>query len=299
MSKTAGTTQTTSTTGLPSNQQPYYDKLFSEAGKLYNSPGPQYYPGETVAPLDPTQIQAQGQMRQAAGATSNLFQDQVTPAINTGLNAYDVANNPYVKNYANAAVQPIYENLTQQALPAIAAGANASGTRGSSRQGIAEGQAITGASRAAGETTAGIYNNAYGQGLNVLQSTLGQIPSLVSAYAQPANMLASIGSQNREVTQANINEEIARYTHNQNLPYNKLTEYANAITVPSGGTSSTLVEGTPADSVSQWISAVLGGTSAASGIWDLVNDVIGGGGKGGGNDSVIDLGDIYKGIGGN
>ena len=232
-----------------------------------------------VAPLSGEERQAQGMVMDTAGVTSNLFKDQVTPAIGTGLNALDVANNQYVQDYAKAAIQPIFQELTETALPAVQAGANATGTVGSSRQGIAQAQAIERAARAAGQTTSGIFNQAYGAGLNALQSTLGQIPGLVSAYNQPAESVSAVGAQNRALEQARIDSDMAKHNYYQNLPYKKLTEYANLVTAPTGGVSETTVEGTPADKASQTLSLILGGASQIPGIVDWVRDIF----KGKGN----------------
>lgn len=228
----------------------------------------------------------------SADTTSNLFKDQVTPAIGTGLNALDVGNNPYIKGAAEAAIQPVFKQLTESALPAIKAGANATGNAGSSRQGIAEGQAIGDAARAASNATAAMYGNAYGQGLSSLNSTLGQIPGLINAYSTPGQVASSVGAQDRALEQARIDEAISRYNYEQNLPYNKLTEYSNLITTPTGGTSQTTVEGTPADQASQIISMILGGASQIPGVIDIFKDIFKGGGAAP-DPNTIDLGSIY------
>ena len=53
-------TQTVKTNSAPwEPQQSYLKKGLERAESLYNSPGPQYFPGSTVAGFSPTQTQAQ------------------------------------------------------------------------------------------------------------------------------------------------------------------------------------------------------------------------------------------------
>lgn len=73
-SQPAGNTTTTSTTTPWAGQQPYLEQGFSEAQRLYNSGGPQYFPGATVASMSP----------QTSQAISNEF--------NRGINGSPVVN---------------------------------------------------------------------------------------------------------------------------------------------------------------------------------------------------------------
>lgn len=75
-------------------------------------------------------------------------------------------SNPYVMNQAKALQAASNQNLQQNILPGIGQGAQAAGMYGSSRQGIAQGQAIGNAQTGLDSATANLYANAYGQDQN-------------------------------------------------------------------------------------------------------------------------------------
>ena len=77
-----------------------------------------------------------------------------------------MGSNPYVQNQAKALQAASNQNLQQNILPGIGQGAQAAGMYGSSRQGIAQGQAIGNAQTGLDSATANLYSQAYGQDLN-------------------------------------------------------------------------------------------------------------------------------------
>lgn len=280
MSKTAGETRTTSKTGLPSFQQPYAEQVLSEGKDLYKGNTPSFYPGSTVAPFDPYQLQGQSSVAGAADSFQGMNKNDVLPAVKYGLNAYDVKNNPVVADYANAAVRPIFQNFTEQMLPAIRSTAVRTGQLGGSKPGLAEAQAAERTARAAGDVTSNIYNNAYNTGVNASQSTLRALPSVQAGLYGPGAALSKVGSERRGLEQAKIGEDIARYEFGQNTPFAKLTEYANLVRSPFGGQSDTTVTGTPPDKASQMISLIMGSLSQVPGIIDIFKGIFN---KNGGN----------------
>lgn len=258
MGKSAGTNKTVAATNPASFQQPYIDQMLSEAQKLYGQEGPQFYPGSTVAGLSDAQIQANNMLTDKAVQSTQFMDDWMQPAIKTALTSYDVANNPVVAGMAQSAVNPIIQQLKEQVLPGIRSGAIAAGSMGGTRQGLAEAQGMERAARAAMDTTSQIYGNAYQQGLQQLSTTLGQTPALQNTLYQPAQVIAGIGEQQQKLDQANINEQIARWTYGQQLPYTKLQEYANIVSKPLGGQSTSEVTAT-GGGATQTIGGILAG----------------------------------------
>lgn len=244
MSKSAGSTQTVTSTSPPSFQQPYIDKLFSEASRLYGSSGPQFYPGSTVAPFTERGLTGQNLLLEGAGDVNAFTKTQAYPTAQKLLGAMDVANNPYVRDYADAATQPIMRQLTEEVLPQIRTSAVGVGGYGGSRQQLGEAQAVERAARAAGETRAGIYGRAYESGLGAAQNTLGMLPTLAASSLTPGQVYSGVGEQEQALDQARINEQMARWNFGQNLPYQKLAEYANAISGSYGGQGTSQVSAT-------------------------------------------------------
>jgi hypothetical protein len=268
MSKSAGATQTTSSSAPASFQQPYIDQMLSEAKRLYGTGGPQFFPGSTVAGFTPQEEAGHTAIAGAAGQMADTFTNSVAPAIQTGLGAIDVANNPYVKAAAEAAIRPVTENLQQNILPSIRNAAVGTGNQGSTRQGIAEGLAIKGANQTAADTTASMYSNAYNSGLSSLGNTLSMIPSLQEASLQPGQTITGLGEQQRALEQANLNEQIARWQYEQALPYQNLTEFANLARGQYGGTGTSEVTSTGGDSAT----SILGLALQIPGLWSLISD---------------------------
>jgi len=153
----------------------------------------------------------------------------------TGSSILDVANNPYVQGMARGAAQDVFAQL-DPALANIRQGAVQSGGYGGSRQGIAEGLAIGGAADAATRAAADIYGQAYGQGLGAQTSTLGMTGDLLSAGFKPYAALSASGAEQQAREQALIEDAKAKFSFEQALPYEKLSQFTGTL----GGTSGLL-----------------------------------------------------------
>jgi hypothetical protein len=240
--------------------------MMQESKRLYEGSGPNFFPGSTVAGFNQNDIMAQNLLKDKASETAQFRDTNVMPAVQTGLNSYDVANNPVVQRMAQASTQPIIQQLNEEVLPNIRSGAIAQGSLGGSRQALAEGQGMGRAAQAAMNTSAGVYGSAYGQGLGLLSSNLGQMPAIQNLAYQPGQVLAGVGEQQRNMEQSKINEDIARYTYNEQLPYQKLTEYSNLIGKPFGGQSTSEVTATGGET-GQTIGGVLAGLGTVLDLW--------------------------------
>ena len=210
---------------------PYMEGGFKESAKLYNQHTPQWYSGQTQAGFSPDQLTAQQGIRDFAtqGAPSIMNPALSAYQQGTSANMLDVANNPYVNNMAQAAADRAMGALTPQ-MANIRQGAIASGGYGGGRQGIAEGNALSGAADAANQAAAGIYSDAYGQGLGHQANTLGMTSGLMGAGFQPYGALGASGGQQQSREQALIQDAMAQQQFEQNLPYDKLAKYQAGIT---------------------------------------------------------------------
>ena len=148
--------------------------------------------------------------------------------------------------------------MLNQILPSIRNNSRLAGTYGGSRQGIAEGLATQGALNKAGDITSSMssqeYNNAQQRGLQ----TLSFLPTLNQMLLQPGQVLSGVGETQRGMSQATLNDLIAKWDYNQQLPYQKLTEYGNVIRSPFGSTGTSEVVGPQPSTANQ----VLGGISS-------------------------------------
>jgi len=215
--------------------QPYLKDIYSEASGQYESYRPEFYPGQTQAGFSPDQLAAQAGIRDFAlqGAPAIMNPALSAYQYGTGSSILDVANNPYVQGMARGAAQDVFAQL-DPALAGIRQGAVQSGGYGGSRQGIAEGLAIGGAADAATRAAADIYGQAYGQGLGAQTQTLGLTGDILQAGFAPYGALSMSGAEQQAAQQALINDAMAKYEFEQNLPYNALNQYMGTISGTSG-----------------------------------------------------------------
>ena len=234
MSKGGGGSQTTTSepwTGI----QPYLTKGFAEAAGMYDQYSPQYYSGQTQAAFSPDQLSAQAGIRDFAlqGAPTVMNPALSAYQYGTGSSILDVANNPYVQGMAQGAVSDVMAGLAPE-MANIRGGAIQSGGYGGSRQGIAEGMALAGAADAATRAAADIYGQAYGQGLGAQTSTLGMTGDILQAGFQPYAALSASGAEQQAREQALIQDAMAKYQFEQNLPYERLAQYSGALSGATG-----------------------------------------------------------------
>ena len=245
MSKGGGGSQTT--TSEPwSGVQPYLQDVYSEASGMYKTYNPQFYSGQTQAYFSPDQLASQAGVRDFAlqGAPNIMNPAMSAYQYGTGSQVLDVANNPYVQGMARGAVSDVMAGLAPE-MANIRSGAIQSGGYGGSRQGIAEGTALAGAADAATRAAADIYGQAYGQGLQAQQNTLGMTGDIMSAGFQPYTALAASGLDQQQREQALINDAMAKFQFEQALPYERLSQYTSALGGTSGLLGSAGVRTTP------------------------------------------------------
>jgi len=316
MSK-GGNQNTTSVKELTPEQQELMGYVLPIARDYATNP-PSPYPGSTIAPFDPLQLFGQdqalatannliqplaystiGQAQNLAGSTA-AGQEGVntllsglqyaTPAQNFLLSgaALSPESNPYLAATADAAVVPLEEKLMERILPSIRGEAINAGGVGSSRQGIAEGNAIEAFNRDALLARAGIYSGGYGQGLNAMVDTLGKtlgagtsgtqaaleagakslfaIPDLANFALRPSEITQDVGGTRRAMEQAILAEQADRYVNDQLIPFLMAQDIAGlAMGWPGGSVTST----SPTPGIDPF-TALVGGGSTIAALWPLL-----------------------------
>lgn len=190
-----------------------------------------------VEPFNAQQEQAQNMALAASGTQSQLAGKGAQGA--NFLLSGDVLrpdSNPALQQYMNAAVQPIYQNLTDVALPSVRGGAVTAGGYGGSRQGIAEGIAMRGASDAAGRTTADIANQGYQSGLDAMTKAGALLPIYQGSQTQAASTVGAVGDVRRSMSEA-LRGSVNEATMLKLLAGKELAALTGAI--PGGSTTAT------------------------------------------------------------
>lgn len=188
----------------------------------------------------------------------------------------DPNTNPALKGMTDAAVRPLTDNLMQRVLPGIRSQAVGGGMLGSSRQGIAEGQAIDDYLRQAGDVSTAIQNNSFNQGLGaMLQGTaqgtqmgiagaglagdmskgaatagsdlwmksLGMSPEIAKLAFLPGMTMEAVGAMGQQENQARLTEQANRFTQEQMLPFLQAQDVAQLAFGIGGGSSTSTATG--------------------------------------------------------
>lgn len=263
-----GSTNTTVQKSDPwSGQQPYLTDTFQKAQDLYNNYSPSYYDGNTVAPLSTQTNQYVGAaMDRAQG--SQLEHSTANMLTNTTNGAYLGAGNPYLQNAMNTVAQSV--------VPQIDSKFEGSNRYGSGAHINAEASAL---SNAAGQMA---YQNYADERGNQMKASL-MTPQMNSMDWNNINQMNNAGSIVDNYNQSQINAAVQKHNWEQQLPYEKLNQYA-AITNNGSYGSTNMGTSTQQMYRNPWAStaggALLGGV-AGNAIFGDTYGTVGGGLLGG------------------
>lgn len=235
----SGSTTTTQNSAPWATQQPYLSAGFQQAANLFNTGGPQYYPGQTYAGLTPAQggaVSGQEDLGLSGSpityAANNASLGILDPSFlnsNPGNKAYED-----ILNGTGANVQSTISNVLPGLLDTFTGGnrLNSPGAAYGVAQGL--GSAIGAQQLGAAQGLSQNYSTAAGQqntATAVAPSTQGL------AYTDLANAFNAGGSQQTDA-QNQINAAMQQYNYNQTQPFNLLDWYNGATGGSYGGTSS-------------------------------------------------------------
>lgn len=245
------------------------NQLRDDSGQVLSTQMASDWLGKNQAPQNLGMGGSQGQSAMQGGQTAqSSTQTTSQPSAQFG-------RNPWIAQQAQALQAQSNQNLQQNVLPGIGRGAQAAGMYGSSRQGIAEGQAMGNAQTGLNSAIANLYSQSYGQDqqydlasrgldnsfklgmgnldLNRTQANNSYDLGLRSNDLGFANLDANINQQNfgNQLQSANFGlgvydrmngynqQNIQNATNMQNTPvnyFNQFNQNANAI-AGQGGTS--------------------------------------------------------------
>ena len=152
----------------------------------------------------------------------------------------DPATNQALQAYMQAAVNPIFDRLENQTLPGIGGQAIQAGQFGGTAQTNLTRDALTDATRNAGDITSGIASNAYTTALDNYTNTLLNSGKISDLQTQPAQTQLAAGSLEDQRSQAEIQDAVDRFNFGQTSEFDYLTNYINTLLgVPMNQTSAT------------------------------------------------------------
>jgi hypothetical protein len=296
MSMGAQQAGTTTQTNLPPNYMlPYIGTGLTQAGQLLASGGPQFYPGNQVADLNPLQEQAFSGIQGMAGGTpalnaannfdTGLLDGQMNPqmqAAATALSGFQPgAGNPYLDatfQHAAGQVQKQYNSEFGQAGRNVEASVPMQMEANNNLANQIYGGAYQQDQNRALQAAQSLGNLGLG-GLDAQLRGLSGAESLFNTGLGGYQALGGVGGQIQNQAQNLINADRQKFNYYQNLPWQNLGQYANLLgSFQTGQQTQTPYYTNP-------MAGALGGASAGSsfGPWGaLIGAGVGYLGSGGG-----------------
>ena len=233
-----GSTTTVQQADPWAGQQPFLADIFGEAQRLYDAPGPLYFPGQTVAAFAPeTQAALRSQAARAlSGSPLNAAAQREAQRSLAG-NYLDA--NPYLQNAIDIASRGVTRNYRTAVAPGIDSTFSLAGRYGSGAHQAVQSQAQQNLADQLGDIASGIAYRNYGDERTNMLQALALAPQFAAQDYLDAERLASVGATREAQQQALINDQIARFNFAQQLPQNKLAQYLALIHGDYGGTTTT------------------------------------------------------------
>lgn len=257
-SQPSGQTTTVQKSDPWSGQQPYLSFGMQQAQNLYNTGGPQYFPGTTYAPATTAQNTALNNQISAYQNGSPVTNPALNFASNSlqgnylNANPANAALNPYTSGEMLSAQNPYFQNMAQQVAAATEPGITGQFTAGNSMNNPAAAYAV---SNGLGNAIGSLAYQNYNQGQQNQLAATGQLgqnyntaagqqeqslllaPQVGQMPAQDMSNLYGAGAQQQQLSQNTINDAINRYNYQQTEPYNLLNFFNQSVGGNYGGTS--------------------------------------------------------------
>lgn len=229
-----GGQNTVTRTELDPAVRPYVEYGLSEAQKLYQTPGPSYYPGQTyVSPSQTTQLGLQAAQNRAMMGSPLVPAAQAQTLANIQ-GAY-LGGNPFFQGAFTPAAQAAQQSF-YDAMGNIASNASRAGRYGSPAMQNLENRALGQFSQALTNTAGQLaYQNYEAERARQMAAT-GAAPQMAQADYQDIQQLLNVGQAQETYQEMALQDAINRFNYQQNLPAAKLQQYLSAAYgSPQGG----------------------------------------------------------------
>jgi len=177
-------------------QTPYLSSLYGEAQNLYQNQDPR-------ASQMMQQYAQSPELQKTIGSTQQALQSALDPQA--------AMDNPYLQQAMQSAIRPLTQNYQENVLSGITDQAVQAGQSGSNRQGIAEGIAARGYMDQVGDITNQMSYQNYGDAMARQQAAINQSQGVANLGMMPASV----------------------YQQGQQMPWESLTRYQQAIGAPT------------------------------------------------------------------
>lgn len=229
-----GQQESKTTTSIDPAIKPYVTYGLEEAKRLYESPNPSFFPGQTyVSPSEQTQQALQmAQERAMAGSplTGAAQAETLATIQGRGVNPFLAGALEQTNRLAGEQFNRNIQNLQSSAASAGRYGSSAMGQQAGTAQDIfARALAEQGGQLA--------YNSAEAERARQM-AAVGAAPQMAQADYADIQRLLSVGGAKEAQSAAQLQDAMNRFNFEQNLPQMKLSQYANLYsTAPQGSTT--------------------------------------------------------------
>jgi hypothetical protein len=251
--------------------RPYVDFGLSEARRLYEAPGPSYFPGKTyVGPSDTTLSALRAGETRAAAGSPLLREAQAENLAN--IQGKYLSGNPFFEGAFNpaarAAQQSYYDAIQNVSSKAASAGRYGSGAYGQLTD-RAGGTFATALTDIAGKLS---YENYENERKRQAAATAAA-PGMAEADYGDIQRLLAIGQGREAYSEKELQDEINRYNYEQNLPSAKLQSFLSGVYgAPSGGVS-TSTQPIYSDPGKEALGNLLGIAGTAANVYTAFSDI--------------------------
>lgn len=260
---------TTNTPYMHPGQQEGIVNFLDQAKQQYQAGPQQYYPGQTVAGLDPNVVQGQNsalgtlpvqqQLADAAGyGTGELLMGGAGRI--DGFNLPNQVGFGIDQGLENAVMNPIMRQLQEKVLPGLNLAATSQGAFGGTRQAQMMSNAAQDATGRAAEAVAQANLQARGQSIsqrgadiqamlsgrgqdinqnqiynNAIRSGISSVPGAMEAQLVPSNIMGQVGQARTAYEQSLINADKSRFDFNQQASIDAIDRLGQRMNLVPGG----------------------------------------------------------------
>lgn len=245
-------TQNQTATSAPlAEQSPFYNQLWNAASTAFQNTNNNPFTGNFVAP--PTPYGQQGINLLAGGLpiATNIGTQGAQSAYDLGLKTMqggflNAENNPYLQSAMAAAIRPVQESLTQQALPQISDASIAGGAYGGARQDLSQERALNAFTRNALDTTGQMAAQNYQFERGMQQNAPQFLNQAYTMASGPGQYALATDAAARDQQNLMLQNELLKFQQGQSAPWAGVPQLAAALgaggfgTKTGTGTSSTM-----------------------------------------------------------
>ena len=267
----------TTTTQIDPTIQPFLSYGLTEAQKLYQAGGPQYYPGQTyVAPSETTLTGLQALEKRAAGGNPLLGQAQQQLA--GTMSGQYLTGNPFFQGAFAPAAQAATTQFNK-AIGDISSAASKAGRYGSGAMERMQGSASNQLAQQLANTAGTLAYQNYADERARQQAATMAAPAMAQADYQDIQNLLAAGQAREGYTGQQTAADVARFNFLQNQPQQNLQNYLSLVYGnPLGRVSTQTQTGTADTSTLQNVLGTaatlgglyknLGGSTGISNLWN-------------------------------